>query len=144
MRSNHKTPSAALIDPLEARDLIELCPQAGVIARNISERISEFGGAALIADYGHNGDKQEGTFRAFKGHQLFDPLELPGTADLTADVDFSYLRKQCMDSGSSDSEVICYGPVNQYKFLHRLGIKQRKEALVKSCSEVRTIKHINL
>ena len=31
--------------------------------------------------------------QAFKNHELTDPLMEPGTADLTADVDFSYLTK---------------------------------------------------
>ena len=46
----------------------------------------------LIADYGHSGEKGD-TLRAFKGHALQDPLKEPGDADLTADVDFSYLLR---------------------------------------------------
>jgi hypothetical protein len=47
-----------------------------------------------------------------------DPLKSPGEADLTADVDFGYLRKQCLEENS-----ICYGPVNQRDFLHGLAIQ---------------------
>ena len=32
--------------------------------------------------------------RAFRNHKQVDPLDLPGSADLTADVDFSFLKSQ--------------------------------------------------
>lgn len=38
--------------------------------------------------------------KAFKSHKLHDPLIDPGTADLTADVDFSYLHNFGNDSGN--------------------------------------------
>lgn len=38
-------------------------------------------------------------WQAFKQHELHDPLVEPGAADLTADVDFAYL-KQCVEGGS--------------------------------------------
>ena len=68
------------------------CPpiKAGVLVSNIAERIVADGGALLVADYGHGGEKGD-TLRAFKGHAQQDPLKEPGDADLTADVDFSYL-----------------------------------------------------
>jgi len=37
--------------------------------------------------------------QAFREHKLFDPLLEPGTADLTADVDFKYLAKCVSDKG---------------------------------------------
>ena len=46
----------------------------------------------LVADYGHGGEKGD-TLRAFKEHAQQDPLKEPGDADLTADVDFSYLLR---------------------------------------------------
>ena len=68
------------------------CPpiKAGVLVSSIAERIVADGGALLVADYGHNGEKGD-TLRAFRGHAQQDPLKEPGDADLTADVDFSYL-----------------------------------------------------
>lgn len=44
------------------RDMVEVCPDAALIARNISERITECGGAMLVVDYGHSGTKGD-TFR---------------------------------------------------------------------------------
>ena len=50
------------VDSAETRDHIELCPDAGIILRQIAGRIAQDGGYALIADYGHSGDKTD-TFR---------------------------------------------------------------------------------
>lgn len=44
-------------------------------------------------------------FQAFRRHALHDPLSEPGTADLTADVDFSYLKK--MVHGKGKKLCIC-------------------------------------
>lgn len=41
---------------------MEVCPDAGIIIQELSERIALAGGAALIADYGHDGTKTD-TFR---------------------------------------------------------------------------------
>lgn len=41
---------------------MEVCPEAGVIIQELSQRIALAGGAALIADYGHEGTKTD-TFR---------------------------------------------------------------------------------
>ncbi|CAG2241632.1 NDUFAF7 [Mytilus edulis] len=77
------------IRPADRREHIEVAPYSGVIILQIAERIKQNGGCALIADYGHDGDKTD-TLRSFKQHRLHDVLCDPGTADLTADVDFSF------------------------------------------------------
>lgn len=53
--------------PLDAGDRMELeiSPRALGIARQLAQRVDEFGGLALIADYGHKGDKGD-TFRVIK------------------------------------------------------------------------------
>lgn len=38
--------------------------------------------------------------QAFKAHKLYDPLEMPGSADLTADVDFAYFKHCCGENGT--------------------------------------------
>lgn len=105
-----------------------MCPEGGVFIQQLSRRITEDGGAALIADYGHDGTKTD-TFRGFKGHQLHHVLDSPGSADLTADVDFSYLRRMAGDG------VSCLGPVTQRTFLKNMGIDARMQALLRSCSD---------
>ncbi|XP_072558719.1 protein arginine methyltransferase NDUFAF7, mitochondrial isoform X2 [Paramormyrops kingsleyae] len=110
--------SSTLIQADEQRTHVEVCPEGGVIIQKLTNRIAEYGGAALIADYGHDGTKTD-TFRGFRGHKLHDPLEAPGTADLTADVDFSYLRRM------AGTGVACLGPITQRHFLHNMGISIR-------------------
>lgn len=67
--------------------------------------------------------------QAFKKHQLHDPLSDPGTADLTADVDFSFLRE------IMQQKMVTLGPVDQGEFLERLGIKTRLDMLLKHAKE---------
>jgi NADH dehydrogenase [ubiquinone] 1 alpha subcomplex assembly factor 7 len=42
--------------------------QSGVLVRDLVDRIVTKGGAALIADYGHSGEKGD-TLRTFKEHR---------------------------------------------------------------------------
>ena len=97
--SRNKTPACVFLEQphvtpcLEARDSLEISPSAWNIISHLQTRIVEDGGAGLIADYGHQGEDGD-TLRAFARHKQVDPLRLPGTADITADVDFSLLRAQ--------------------------------------------------
>ena len=44
--------------------------------------------------------------QAFKDHKLHDPLIDPGSADLTADVDFRYLKSLARDKGCKNKIII--------------------------------------
>lgn len=91
--ANNETPALKLFDGTnETRDHIEFSPESLVLSGNIATKLAENGGLCLIADYGHNGEGTD-TFRAFKQHKLHDPLQEPGSADLTADVDFAAIKK---------------------------------------------------
>lgn len=46
----------------ERRSHVEVCAEGGVLVQQLARRISKDGGAALIADYGHDGTKGD-TFR---------------------------------------------------------------------------------
>ncbi len=124
-RSKAKTLANQYIekDPcFSSLEAAEISPKSGVIMETICERITEHGGAALIADYGYAQEDQvkiRDTFRAFKNHKLADPLQEVGLADLTADVDFDYLKRKCGDF------TLSYGPVTQQQFLLQLGIQIR-------------------
>ncbi|XP_062934663.1 protein arginine methyltransferase NDUFAF7, mitochondrial isoform X2 [Cynocephalus volans] len=122
------TPAEAFIQCEETRDHVEVCPDAGVIIQELSQRIALTGGAALIADYGHDGTKTD-TFRGFCGHKLHDVLIAPGTADLTADVDFSYLRRM------TQGKVTSLGPIKQQTFLKNMGIDVRLKVLLDKSEE---------
>ncbi|XP_013999513.2 protein arginine methyltransferase NDUFAF7, mitochondrial isoform X2 [Salmo salar] len=123
--------STQLIQADEKRRHVEVCPEGGVIVQRLANRIAEDGGAALIADYGHDGTKTD-TFRGFKGHKLHDVLASPGSADLTADVDYSYLRRM------AGATVACMGPVSQKDFLKNMGIDTRLQVLLRNCADPST------
>lgn len=127
--------STTLVQAEERRDHVEVCAEGGVVVQQLARRIVEDGGAALIADYGHDGTKTD-TFRGFKGHQLHDVLSSPGSADLTADVDFSYLRRM------AGGDVACVGPITQRVFLKNMGIDTRMQVLLRNCSDPSTRKQL--
>lgn len=113
-----------------------MSPQTIVIIDSLSNFLSRNGGFGLIIDYGHDGDKTD-TFRSFREHKQHDPLLNPGTADLTADVDFSMIRKVA----TKNDRLITFGPINQKDFLKQLGIEVRLQTLLKNASDIQK-KHI--
>lgn len=91
----------------------------------IARRVRDFGGAALIIDYGHLRSDAGDTFQAIARHTFTDPLRNPGQADLTAHVDF-----QALALGAEDAGARLHGPVEQGEFLNRLGIETRATTLM--------------
>jgi SAM-dependent MidA family methyltransferase len=91
----------------------------------IARRLRDFGGAALIIDYGHMRSDAGDTFQAIARHSFTDPLRNPGQADLTAHVDF-----QALALGAEDAGALVHGPVEQGEFLNRLGIETRAATLM--------------
>ena len=127
--SKFATPALRLIDTksCNGREGLEISPKTGVIINHLSNRIDKFGGGVLIADYGRNSAAAD-SFRGFKNHQIHDVLKDPGNADLTADVDFSYIRQHC------NEHVVAYGPVSQREFLISMGIDVRYRRLSEACA----------
>ncbi|KFV97687.1 NADH dehydrogenase [ubiquinone] complex I, assembly factor 7, partial [Eurypyga helias] len=119
------------IQPEETRDHVEVCPEAGVIIQRLASRIEKDGGAALVADYGHDGTATD-TFRGFRNHKLHDVLTAPGTADLTADVDFRYLQKM------TEGRTAMLGPIKQREFLKNMGIDLRLQVLLQNSRDTAT------
>lgn len=70
-------------------------------------------------------------FQSFKSHQLHDPLEEPGTADLTADVDFANLKRIF----EAEDRLITFGPIEQGTFLRNMQAEARLENLMEKCRE---------
>ena len=125
------TPALALIPP-ELRDappgsVAEICPAALAIADGLAERLVATGGAALVIDYGYLGPACGDTLQAVRRHQRHDPLEAPGTADLTAHVDFTALTAAAHQAGAWS-----WGPVPQGAFLQAIGIAARLERLLEN------------
>ncbi|KAF0381415.1 DUF185-domain-containing protein [Gigaspora margarita] len=106
-------------------DRIEISPDSMEISKQIANHIKSNGGASLIIDYGQD-FIQGNTLRAIKHHEFVHPLSEPGQADLSADVNFCYLKE------SVTNLVEAYGPITQSKFLQSLGIKARLLMLLKS------------
>ncbi|KAF4518688.1 hypothetical protein B566_EDAN002724 [Ephemera danica] len=109
----------------DQREHVEVCLDGGAIMQELALRFEEDGGFLLMADYGHDGTGTD-TFRGFKKHCLHDPLVDPGSADLTADVDFKFLRD------SVATNALTFGPVTQKDFLKQLGIECRLEVLLQN------------
>ena len=61
------------------------------LAAELGQRISNSTGAALVVDYGRN-RAYETSLQAIRQHSFVGLLEQPGSADLSAHVDFSALR----------------------------------------------------
>lgn len=72
--------------------------------------------------------KQNIFCQAFKNHKLHDPLLEPGSADLTADVNFEHIKLVA----ERNERVITIGPVEQGDFLNRMGGKTRLEHLLEN------------
>jgi hypothetical protein len=106
--------------------IAETSPAGEAVAALLGARIAARGGAALVIDYGAaegHGD----TLQALRRHAPVDPLDAPGTADLTAHVRFGALARAARPARAS-------GPVPQGAFLEALGITARARALAKGRS----------
>ena len=100
--------------------IIEACPTAIQITKQIASIISERDGAALIFDYG-DVDGTGVTLQAVQNHSYVEPFKNPGQADLTAHVNFGDLGR-AMEP--------CVGHLTtQGQFLAGMGIAERAETL---------------
>lgn len=104
---------------------IEVSPSSWGIARTIGELVKGGGaGAGLIVDYGD--DRAFGSsFRAFHKHKIVDVFHQPGLCDLTANVDFAYL-KEALETVSAST----HGPITQKDFLKGMGALVRLQRLL--------------
>lgn len=109
--------------PATARDgeIIEWSEPAQRIAGDIGGRIAQHGGAALVIDYGSDGGSGD-TLQAVRDHQFASVLDEPGSADLTAHVNFSRLA-------DAAAPAIAAPLWEQGRFLASLGIGHRAEQL---------------
>jgi len=95
------------------------------LAAYLAARIAAQGGAALLLDYGPAETALGDSLQALRAHQAADPLGPPGSADLTAHVDFAALARA---AGRAD----VHGPIPQGLFLQRLGLMSRAAMLAQS------------
>ncbi|KAK9925136.1 hypothetical protein M0R45_033473 [Rubus argutus] len=112
-------------------DHVEVCPTAMELTQSIADRIASDGGGALIIDYGLNGVVSD-SLQAIRKHKFVDILDDPGSADLSAYVDFASIRHSAEEASG---DVSVHGPITQSQFLGSLGINFRVEALLQNCAE---------
>ncbi|KAI7906321.1 S-adenosyl-L-methionine-dependent methyltransferase [Cokeromyces recurvatus] len=116
---------------------VEISPDSWGVMDKVAKYLNRNGGTGLVIDYGQD-YVQGDTLRAIKNHKIVYPWSDPGNADLSADVDFSFL-KEAIRTGS---DLIAYGPITQKDFLQSLGIANRVESLFRKAKDSRTRKTI--
>ncbi|KAJ1643195.1 hypothetical protein LPJ64_005007 [Coemansia asiatica] len=142
VRSRNVTANAAFIlrdqkfsAMFDKGDHIEVSPESAHTMTLLAEWISANKGMGLVVDYGQDWTQGD-TFRGIKSHKFTNPLSSPGSMDLTADVDFSYLRYAAKDKAA------CFGPVEQGFFLHSMGIQARLQQLLNTTRDASVQKNL--
>ena len=115
---------------LDRVDFLELSSAQTSLASIIADHLHEVSGSALIIDYGYEKPEGASTLQAVRQHKKCAVLDEPGSADITALVNFAALEKQFTQSGLNG-----FGTVGQGPFLSGLGLDQRKEQLLNLASE---------
>jgi SAM-dependent MidA family methyltransferase len=108
-------------------EIVEICEPALALAALLGARVAAHGGAALFLDYGPAESAAGDSLQALRAGQPADPLAAPGTADLTAHVDFFSVATAARAAGAA-----VHGPLPQGKFLARLGLVQRSQTLART------------
>lgn len=116
-----------LFEPPAIPEIIEHCQPALEFTTHLAHRLKKTRGAALILDYGYAHPPNRPTLQAIRDGHPADPLAHPGTADLTAHVDFGTLAHEARAQG-----IAVHGPIQQGPFLARLGLFQRTGILART------------
>jgi NADH dehydrogenase [ubiquinone] 1 alpha subcomplex assembly factor 7 len=113
--------------------VVEVCPEAILLAQDVAKVVQEQGGAALFIDYG-SAQGSSDSLRGYSRHEQVPFLSLPGQVDITADVDFSALKHAIHHRPPAETvgatTVQAFGPVTQGSFLMAMGIQERVINLV--------------
>jgi NADH dehydrogenase [ubiquinone] 1 alpha subcomplex assembly factor 7 len=124
-----ESPVAALLVPQALRrsapgTIAEICPAALALAGALGARLAGQPGVMLFIDYGYFPSAPGPTLRAVRQHRPVCALEAPGTADLSAHVDFAAFSEAAQAGGAET-----HGPAPQGRFLAALGAEVRLAAL---------------
>lgn len=109
--------------------IAEARPAALGLGATLGARLARAPGYALFIDYGHAPSAPGDTLQAVRGHRRHPVLEAPGSADLTAHVDFAAFAAAAGAAGAR-----AYGPVTQRDLLEALGIHVREQRLLARAS----------
>ena len=110
----------------------ELCEPALGLASLLGRRLLAAPGAVLVLDYGPQDGTGGDSLQAIRNGRPADPLADPGSADLTAHVDFAAFRRVAERAGA-----VAHGPLPQGLFLARLGLFQRTDRLARGLPPAR-------
>ncbi len=102
----------------------ETSPAVAAIGEAAGALVARAGGAGLFIDYSRGDAGTGDTLQAVRGHRREGPLDNPGLADLTAQVDLGSFLGAARAAGALTAPVI-----GQSAFLRSLGVEARAEAL---------------
>ena len=126
--AEHLVPEA--LREAEPGKIVEVSTTSHNLIGEIGRRVKQHGGAALLIDFGPRISRAGETLQAVRQHRAHDILEAPGTADLTAHVDFASLMETARATGAT-----VHGPIGQGRFLRRLGLDVRADGLLSQATE---------
>ena len=128
-----------LLEHIRSQDgaIIEESVESLNIVRFLSRHLCDYGGAAIIIDYGYNiktesrtRGQYNSTLQAIKNHQYHSIIDSLGETDLTAHVDFNALKKAAIAQGINN-----YNILSQKEFLVKYGIEIRLQTLKNTASQ---------
>lgn len=94
--------------------------------RPLARLMTDRPAAALFIDYGAASAASTDTLQAVRGQKSEPPLQSPGEADLSFQVDFARFRRLALETPG----LAVDGPVPQAQFLGQLGIVERASRLM--------------
>jgi NADH dehydrogenase [ubiquinone] 1 alpha subcomplex assembly factor 7 len=107
-------------------DIVERRDIAESLAVTVAARLMRHKGAAVFLDYGPAASAIGDSLQAIAQGKPANPLGVPGSADLTAHVDF-----ERFGAAAKSVSVAVHGPVPQGLFLARLGLFPRTNRLAR-------------
>ena len=93
----------------------------------ISDILLNNEGIIVLFDYGNNFLIGKSTIKSIKNHKHSEILDNPGHQDISYMINFSYIKNLFISKN-----LYVYGPFNQGDFFKSLGIKQRKDNIIKT------------
>lgn len=117
-------------NPPNEGDILEHCPAAADLIAELGERAKSVPCAILITDYGYEGRDYGDTLQAVSAHNYVDPIQPPGTADLSTHVNFAGLRYAAEQAGLRPCNLL-----PQSEFLMALGLEPRLRKLMTDADE---------
>ncbi|GBQ90964.1 hypothetical protein AA23498_1032 [Acetobacter nitrogenifigens DSM 23921 = NBRC 105050] len=130
VESLHDAPPELAVRDADLDDVVEICPAALAFAEAVGERLVADPGVALFIDYGTARSLPGDSLQALRDGRPASPLVDPGSADLTAHVDFEAFGAAAQLRGVRNFDV-----VEQGRLLASLGAVERAAALCKNAPE---------